>query len=72
MDQNVSERIGLDSLERTPKGPLTRHVELSTLTPDAEGISVDAVVRGVRLSVKSAIAPSPLQAAQSLDSAAKP
>jgi hypothetical protein len=61
MEENVSEQIGVDSLERTPKGPLTRHVELLTLTPDAEGISVDAVVRELRLSAKSAIARSPLQ-----------
>jgi len=63
MEQNVSERIGVDSFERMPKGPLTRHVELSTLPPDAECISVDAVVRKLRLSAKSAIARSPLQAA---------
>ena len=69
MEQNVSERIGVDSFERTPKGPLTRHVELSTLPPDAECISVDAVVRKLRLSAKSAIARSPLQAALTANAA---
>jgi hypothetical protein len=36
---------------------------LSTLTSDAEGISLDAVVRELMLSAKSAIARSPLQVA---------
>jgi hypothetical protein len=31
VNQNVFERIWVDSLERTPKGPLARHVELSAL-----------------------------------------